>query len=271
MTAIQIIDETVEFYGEDPDGRRSLAPNPNPKDFADKTACLYKHIKADGGVLMCAVGRCMIDPPEKIITPIEDLVEKAPGQSVDEILIYKYAGHPLVFWQELQELHDDKKAWRSTEAGGGLTDRGLSIVTVMKAKYATKPYPEKVLAVTWMGKLIIVETPHALSCAMQARIREAACRLFKTPIRNQEDVRLTWFHDSSGGVRFHDWLVSAAGAGFELLQTPEVSGGDLKRAKALLRRNRDVVDLKVLKVSQHYGTFTVDELCGEKNNKDSEK
>lgn len=50
------------------------------------------------------------------------------------------------------------------------------------------------------------------------------------------------------GVVFDWWLVSSAGAGFALIREPHHTDGDIESAKSYLRRERDVVQLRVARL-----------------------
>lgn len=91
-TAFDIIQETEEAYS-------------NPKNRAVRVnvggekACYYLQ-----GNKMCAVGRCLINPPEEFIGDIDEL-EDSFGK-LDEILKPEYRGQSKTFWRDLQIWHD---------------------------------------------------------------------------------------------------------------------------------------------------------------------
>lgn len=86
----QIIEETVEYYKNNPFGYDS-----------DAGQCVY--YGSDGQ--MCAVGRCLIDA-----TSVLNQSGSAKGlfnTFGENILQEKYRGHDADFWQRLQFFHDD--------------------------------------------------------------------------------------------------------------------------------------------------------------------
>ena len=107
-TKIEIINETVAYYSEDP-LRRGLF----------RGYCQY--ITIDGR--MCAVGRCMIDPrtesPDAQIGQIERFERKLKAE---------YRGYTKRFWGELQRLHDVSEHWNEE----GLTKEGEIFLQALK-------------------------------------------------------------------------------------------------------------------------------------------
>ena len=101
MTKIEIINETLAFYSEDP-SRRAVT----------STACHYYHKTANGIEKKCSVGRCMTDQ-----SILEDGLERGPiyelvnQRNVDDILKPEYQGHPVDFWSDLQRFHDNDGYW----------------------------------------------------------------------------------------------------------------------------------------------------------------
>lgn len=120
LSAIEIIAETVAFYGEDTD-RRGLDCDGD---------CLYR--TADGKE--CAVGRCMID---------SDNVEPAGGSpgsvwgnedmdAMDSDLYPQYRGQSMRFWSRLQDLHDTDENWNDD----GITVQGQLVADRLKKEFA---------------------------------------------------------------------------------------------------------------------------------------
>ena len=142
MSAVDIVLETVAYYSEDPANRRALElTNVSTK------SCMYKTAAGN----MCALGRCMIDPPLNFLGDLYQLVEesdafkkglneflnKNPNITDEEQDIFEfelknnlfqsllkpeYRGHPMDFWNQLQALHDREEYW----AEKGLSDRGIA-------------------------------------------------------------------------------------------------------------------------------------------------
>lgn len=107
MTAKQILDETIQYYSEDP----------NRVAKTDEGCSYFKDNKE------CAVGRCLINSQEieTLVSLSEDFFEehlggsdaenlnellKTKGSSLEEKLQEKYRGHKINFWMKLQALHD---------------------------------------------------------------------------------------------------------------------------------------------------------------------
>jgi len=110
---LQILDETIEFYSNDPD-QRSVGKYNSPD---------LKH---------CAVGRCLLtDLKEKGTSLVGNdldllnLVCKNELENLDQVLLPEYRGHSMLFWEDLQNLHDSDLYW---------TDSGLSSVGHNKAE-----------------------------------------------------------------------------------------------------------------------------------------
>lgn len=122
MTKLEIIDETVAFYSENVD-RRAM----------DDIRCAYFDTNTSN---KCAVGRCLIDPEkvERMLrkdlpTDVFNLYKS--GIIVEESFQDKYKGHSIVFWNELQKLHDIDDYWQK----GGLTKIGKEYVNELKEMY----------------------------------------------------------------------------------------------------------------------------------------
>ncbi len=122
LTKIEIIEETVEFYSKDPEGRRSL------DEFRD---CKYNGPKGTH----CAVGRCMLSKYKRLGSKFkhnsEDVYVLLDADNIDHFLSPKYRGHGITFWQDLQELHDKDSFWDKR----GLSAYGKTLVKELKEKY----------------------------------------------------------------------------------------------------------------------------------------
>ncbi len=107
--ALALVQETIEFYGKDPEKRRAFVVG-----WDGRKKCVY--VSADGR--KCAVGRCLTQPK---------LIRQAIGRdlSVSDIARFKagrfqslfkpeYRGYPLEMWEELQRLHDSERNWSQT-------------------------------------------------------------------------------------------------------------------------------------------------------------
>lgn len=116
MTAIEIIDETVEYYSNV--NKRSVNGN-------------YCKYLSDSGN-KCAFSRCCTDEG------VEHLHNYCEGIRVSEVLLSwlkpEYKGHSLKFWSKLQTLHDALTFW---EDDGGLSEEGLEYVEELKEQFKT--------------------------------------------------------------------------------------------------------------------------------------
>ena len=121
LSAIEIIDETVEFYENNP---RSL--NPSPRSMFDPTTCLYNGPNGEA----CAFARCVLPEHRK------KLEEGKGCQNIlnsygDDILKEQYRGHHPGFWVNIQALHD----FESHCENGKLSQIGKDKVQLMKTKF----------------------------------------------------------------------------------------------------------------------------------------
>lgn len=133
MTKIEIIEETIKFYSEDP-SRRAVD--------ADRKC---KYLTYDGR--KCAYGRCMteeaVQDAAKVQASIKKLLHdrydayniyREPSDSYifDEPLQEKYHGHNIGFWEDIQNLHDEMAYWDSI----GLSGDGEIQVRKLKERYS---------------------------------------------------------------------------------------------------------------------------------------
>lgn len=137
MTALEIVNETIAFYTEDPT-RRAVAGN----------KCVY--LTEDGK--SCAVGRCFL-PDTVFIGPIldtpKDKVNSVLGSvnvlachstrgavfspEVDAYFQPQYRNQLFDLWLDLQSWHDGFKYWKPD--GTGLTPLGQDLTDRLLAKY----------------------------------------------------------------------------------------------------------------------------------------
>ena len=120
-TAKEIVEETVQYYGQDPVAKRAMSTQERGK-------CCY--LTSDGR--MCAVGRCLRSP-EHYLYDSESVAFICSGdnQVLDDMLKPEYRGHPISFWQSLQELHDLNQNWDKQ----GITQAGIMAVKRIIAEY----------------------------------------------------------------------------------------------------------------------------------------
>ena len=123
MSAIQIINETFEYYTEKV-GRRAVH---RYKD-GEADTCMYN---GDLGT-HCAIGRCLLsvyqDGGYDLIgneDAISGLVESNELLDLDEMLQPQYRGHHIQFWDKLQTFHDDVCNWDSE---GKVTSEGIKYI-----------------------------------------------------------------------------------------------------------------------------------------------
>ena len=119
MTYAEIINDTVQYYGDDTTRRAQNADG----------SCVYNDLETHR---QCAVGRWL--SPEGILLTqgstqnargLHETMERLDcGAGLDTLLVPEVRGKPLDFWAALQLLHDSDDCWNLF----GLTARGLSKV-----------------------------------------------------------------------------------------------------------------------------------------------
>ena len=126
MKAIEIINETANFYKKDPLNRRSFA--------SDNDICAYN--SSDGN--HCAVGRCLQKKYRDLGEDLEfnsesicELTDFYCKNSLDEMLMPRYRGQDLELWQDLQALHDYENFWDEK----GLTENGQRKLSKLRIKW----------------------------------------------------------------------------------------------------------------------------------------
>jgi hypothetical protein len=112
-TMCEIIMETVRYYLQ------------HPRSIDDEGKARY-YFQGD----MCAIGRCLEHPvaAENVTIMVNSVFRK------NHNLKPEYSGHPLMFWQELQNFHDEENHWKEPEKGvehkyplvNDLTDNGVN-------------------------------------------------------------------------------------------------------------------------------------------------
>ena len=114
MTKLEIINETVAYYETHP---RAI------KCDSDDThsSCWYRNDKGE----MCAIGRIMTGAAlDKYAEDGNSISTGFFNKSIDEILKPQYAGHQLLFWKQLQNLHDVETNWLKMDSGNQLSEEG---------------------------------------------------------------------------------------------------------------------------------------------------
>lgn len=121
MNKLEIIKDTFLYYNEDP-SRRAV----------EERACVYE--TKDGR--NCAFGRYMLreylDKQFCNNISINNLLEEFNVDSHDELLVEKVHGHSLLFWEELQDFHDNTFYWDKS----GITQSGYDRLMNLTNKYA---------------------------------------------------------------------------------------------------------------------------------------
>lgn len=112
-TTIEIIDETIEFYNKNPRSTSSLG-------------CLYYNLKTK---TKCAFSRCCTEEGIKVLKLHEF---RGLGHfDIESIIKEEYKKHELMFWVNLQKLHDIDKNWNDNE----LTEEGKIFVEKFKERF----------------------------------------------------------------------------------------------------------------------------------------
>jgi len=123
MTAIEIIDETVEYYTH------------NPQAISLQGTCEYRTENGN----MCVVGRCMRPEVAAEFQYVygafdgDDFRIAQGTRTTDDLLQPRYHGHQDDFWATLQELHDFSSYWGAV--GEGLTEAGQTFLTALRNKW----------------------------------------------------------------------------------------------------------------------------------------
>lgn len=120
-TKYEILKESVEYYAADPLNRRS----------EKQGDCVYT--PPDTQTEGCAVSRC-VQPEKK--PRLDDewgdrAIENIGSDTLEVYLQPAYRGHPLIFWRDLQELHDFNAHWTKDSLSKG----GYKMALMMCEKY----------------------------------------------------------------------------------------------------------------------------------------
>lgn len=117
-TALEIIDETVEYYSTH---KRAIAV------VEHDVRCKYFYRG-----MACAVGRCMPKETAKRIEREKGGTAVGGIPHLDTNLLPEYRGHGILFWESLQNLHDTAEYWD----GKKLTIDGKTKVENIKKQFA---------------------------------------------------------------------------------------------------------------------------------------
>lgn len=116
LTMVEIIEETVKFYGDDT-MRRSFR---GKSDKVGDGVCAYNGINDTH----CGVGRCLTQAA--LTRDLDEGNSSSVGgvwsniEALDLDLQPQYRGHTMVFWEAVQRLHDEDAYWNSD----GITEIG---------------------------------------------------------------------------------------------------------------------------------------------------
>jgi hypothetical protein len=115
LSAVEIINETVEFYSADT----------NRRSTDDSGYCFYAGEKGK----KCAYSRCCKEGVYKLEYE-NNTVHNLPI-AADELVEKRYKGHSNVFWAQLQSLHDSSRNWNKK----GLSEDGKKCVDLLLERY----------------------------------------------------------------------------------------------------------------------------------------
>lgn len=132
-SAIKIINEVIRHY-----------TSGNPRAVIDDD--FFYSVKLDNtAVALDPVCKCMYkkyqDPKKNLEHKTIEQIEKEHN-GLDNILKNKYVGHPLIFWKDLQSLHDQHEYWEQDSKKPKLTPLGENRVKFLK-KFYTLGDPNK--------------------------------------------------------------------------------------------------------------------------------
>ena len=123
----QILKETVDYYAEDPDNRRSIDKDGN---------CNYTW-----GDTHCAVGRYLKPEHQKENwsennSSVFELAQFSDDYNIDQFLVEEAQGLDLGFWRNMQDFHDSHSCW-ITEEDWNKDEEPIGLSRVGKDNYRT--------------------------------------------------------------------------------------------------------------------------------------
>lgn len=129
MNASQIIDKVIGFY--------TKKHNPRAKKGEDE---YFYVIYKNGKKTHDPVGQCMYKKyrtvkynwEQQSIEKIRDI----SGGSLDNILLKSYHGQPLIFWKDLQYVHDIDDFWDLNSETPKLSHLGEERINFLKKFYS---------------------------------------------------------------------------------------------------------------------------------------
>ena len=127
-----ILKDTIEYYAEDPDNRRSVDENGN---------CKYTLHTDTGRDRHCAIGKYLKkeyqreDWVENDMS-INELCDQSDDYNIDWCLRKDVQGLDTNFWKNLQDFHDSHSCW-ITEDDYNIDDEPLGLSRIGKDNYRT--------------------------------------------------------------------------------------------------------------------------------------
>jgi hypothetical protein len=121
---IEILEETVNFYSEDPKKRSAGRYNSSDSNHCAVGRCLLSELKQKGEGL------------EGNTNDLLTLICENDLNSLDEALLPEYRGHSLLFWQDLQNLHDLDVCWTDDF----ISEKGKRQVEIMNQRILENYY-----------------------------------------------------------------------------------------------------------------------------------
>jgi|TARA_R100001530_G_C4255259_1_gene138973 hypothetical protein len=123
----QILKETIDYYAEDPDNRRSIDKDGN---------CNYTW-----GDTHCAVGRYLKPEYQKESweennRSVFQLAQYSDDYDIDQFLVKDVQGLDLGFWRNMQDFHDSHSCW-ITEEDYNKDEEPIGLSRVGKDNYRT--------------------------------------------------------------------------------------------------------------------------------------
>lgn len=139
MTKLEILDHA---FGEN----GVYSTDVSKRGLADGSfgVCVYVGTNADAEVVHCSVGQWV--RPEWVhklddlsefgsgVEEIENTLSREYDLSLDDILLPEVHGHDVMFWCDVQNMHDTGAFW----SDNGLNDDGQERLANVRARYASK-------------------------------------------------------------------------------------------------------------------------------------
>ena len=123
-TKREIVEETLAYYEKDPDRRavdivtgecvynlpqnKSLDGNPAQSKHCAVGRCLLPIYKKQGEYMP---GNRTVDVTDLASRFNEDMTDQDTKVTLDDLLAPRYRGHEVLFWKQLQQLHDKLDYW----------------------------------------------------------------------------------------------------------------------------------------------------------------